>query len=115
MNTVYNLDYTPRYETDEEYQTAIRIVFGMPGEDYDDELISKSLDFLYANTKETEEFKEIYGSSAAKIMSEDQEMGIAVLFSYDFFREFHALLVAHFAKTDIAEWVAAVKAKLSEK
>jgi hypothetical protein len=111
MNIPYRFDYALSYSTDEEYQHAIQILFQMnsveenqhDGVLYDGEAVSKTLDAVYAATRDLPLFKEVYDLAAAKMMSEDREIGLAILFSYDYLLDFHALLVAHFTKSSSVE------------
>ena len=59
---------------------------------YDESAMSKALDSIYAKTKDHPLFKNIYQSAAAKMISMDNEIGLAVCISYDFFKCFHACL-----------------------
>ena len=114
MNTysyymTYNTNLIVRYSDDFEYRQSIRDVFGMNcaadsvHDDYDavtkDELmyeadaISKGLDDIYARTKGVSDFIEIYAICAGFMLSVDPNIGIAVVFSYDYFDKFHPCLV----------------------
>lgn len=105
----YNTNLILNYNDDFEYRQSIRDVFGMncahieSDPDYDaitkDELmyeadaISKGLDDIYARTKDVPEFKEIYNTCAGFMLSVDPNIGLAVVFSYDYFDKFHPCLV----------------------
>ena len=106
---LYNTNLIVTYDDDFGYRQSIRDVFGMncPQEsvdsDYDavtrDELLyeadamSKGLDDVYERTKDIPEFKEIYEIAAGFMFSVDPNIGLAVIFSYDYFRLFHPCLV----------------------
>jgi hypothetical protein len=59
---------------------------------YDESAISKRLDSIYDKTKTHPLFKTIYQNAAAKMISMDNEIGLAVCISYDYFKYFHACL-----------------------
>ena len=63
---------------------------------FDNEAISKTMDFIYEKTHNNILFKELYSIAASKMFSEDLQIGLAVLFSYDFFDKFHLCLIEFF-------------------
>ena len=63
---------------------------------FDNEAISKTMDFIYEKTHNNILFKELYSIAASKMFSEDLQIGLAVLFSYDFFEKFHLCLIDFF-------------------
>lgn len=75
---------------DEEYQSTMLHFFNL--EKYDEEKIMKKISILYANIKDIPLFQEKMRQSAARVMSEDLEMGLVMLFSYDDISEFCRLL-----------------------
>jgi hypothetical protein len=103
----YNTNLILNYDDDFGYRQSIRDVFGMKCDDLDcdydavtkDELmyeadaISKGLDDIYARTKDVPEFQEIYSICAGFMLSVDPNIGLAVVFSYDYFDKFHPCLV----------------------
>ena len=106
---LYNMNQTVNYNDDFGYRQSIRDVFGMKcapidsDADYDavtkDELmyeadaINKGLDDIYELTKDVPEFQEIYSTCAGFMLSVDMNIGLAVVFSYDYFDKFHPCLV----------------------
>jgi hypothetical protein len=60
---------------------------------YEDDAMSKGLDEIYARTKDVPEFQEIYMLTAGFMLSTDPSIGLAVVFSYDYFDKFHPCLV----------------------
>jgi len=60
---------------------------------YDDDAAGKMMDQVYEHTKSNALFNKIYLLAAAKFLSEDVSIGIAVLFSYDYLSCFFACLV----------------------
>lgn len=59
---------------------------------YDESAMSKGLDAIYEKTKDHPLFKTIYQNAAAKMISIDNEIGLAVCVSYDYFKYFHACI-----------------------
>ena len=62
---------------------------------YDDSAISKGLDAIYDKTKDNVLFKTIYENAAAKMISTNHEIGMAVCISYDYFKYFHACILLY--------------------
>ena len=110
---MYNINVKIDYENNKQYRQCLRNVFSMDilnldipfdqMEDLDDETedellfdenaMIKSMDFIYEKTKNSSYFKELYKLAASKMFSEDENIGLAVLFSYDYFALFHLCLV----------------------
>ena len=88
------------YSDDDEYRDCIRRVFGMnpanctndDGFIYDDKNVSAGLDYVFATTKDIPEFHDIYLIGAGKMMSSESEIGMAIVFSYEYFDLFHLCL-----------------------
>lgn len=96
------------YTDNTSYREVIRVIIGMPNpkyihqsndeyldeetgdeEYYDDKYMSDFLDSVYADTKDHPLFKKIYELAAAKMLSLNPEIGLAVLMSYDYLRYFY--------------------------
>lgn len=56
---------------------------------YDESTVSKFLDTVFANTNTNPSFQTLYDLAASKMISMDREIGLAVLFSYDYFGAFY--------------------------
>ena len=69
---------------------------------YDADAVKSYLDGVYAITKTRHEFQRLYVAAAALMFSEDKEIGLAVLMSYDYLAHFHSSYTA-FLK-DRAMW-----------
>jgi hypothetical protein len=67
---------------------------------YDDSAAEKTMDEIYEKTKDNVLFKNIYKIAAAKFLSEDESIGLVVLFSYDFMSSFIACLVDYLKSPD---------------
>jgi hypothetical protein len=80
-----------REELDEETEDEIS---------YDDSAAEKFMDEIYEKTKHNSLFKDIYKIAAAKFFSEDETIGLVVLFSYDFMSLFISCLVDYLKSPD---------------
>jgi len=111
----YPLDYDmPAYTTNAEYRECLRRLFSMDPANYpentriyaeewdtetldemcyDNETASKIMDFVYAKTKDNDLFQKLYDLAAARMISMDREVGLCILFSYDFMGQFHRCVV----------------------
>ena len=105
---MYNINVKIEYENNKQYRQCLRNVFSMDIsnldipfdqiEDLDDETedellfdenaMIKSMDFIYEKTNNNAYFKELYKIAASKMFSEDENIGLAVLFSYDYLKDF---------------------------
>ena len=83
---MYNFDLTIEYDNDEEYRQQILKVFNLS--EYTDE-ITKGIDSVYEDIRENEEFERLLEKAANSMLSEDKELGLVILFSYDHFPAFH--------------------------
>ena len=71
---------------------------------YDTEAVAKYLDAVYANTKDRKEYQRLYTAAAALMFSENPEIGLAVLMSYDYFACFYGSYSLFFKNKE--EWSA---------
>lgn len=81
------------FSTDEEYQSAILEFFSLS--EFDEEAMIKKTNTIYEQVKDIKCFQEKMRQAAANILSEDMEMGLVILFSFDYFEEFRGLLEKH--------------------
>ena len=63
---------------------------------YDSDAANKTMDYVFSCTQDVSEFHDLYMKAAAKMLSEDPTIGIAILFSYDYLYYFHVCLVEFF-------------------
>lgn len=103
------------YSDDVEFRAAIRRVFSMkpllPSNDddemmldpvtadeldYDVDAASIVMDDVFDKTSTDPLFQELYDHAAAKMMSLDRTIGMAVLFAYDNFAHYHRCLCVFF-------------------
>ena len=61
-------------------------------QNYDERMCCKMMDFVYSKTRSHPLFIELYTLGAAAMMSVDQEIGLVVLFAYDYLPFFHPIL-----------------------
>ena len=100
---------TPSYTNNEEYREVLRQLCFLrypdtfPGGDYpegtdpeschemtyDLENMTYALDFIWHNTRYHTLFVELYKLAAIEMMTEDLEVGLAILFSYDYLLYFY--------------------------
>jgi hypothetical protein len=108
LSDIFDATHKPIYTTDTEYRDCIRKVFRLKDIEpdcnhladdetrdelnYDDETMSSALNIIFEKTAEIPTFSELYLLAAAKMISEDREIGLVILVSYDFFPWFHACL-----------------------
>ena len=79
------------YLNDEEYRICIAQIFGMP-KDLDDYSFEPIFDDIYERTKDEPFFKKIYAIAAGFMLSEDPNVGMCVLFAYDYAKAFYDVL-----------------------
>ena len=63
--------------------------------DYDEFSTTELLDTIYDGTHLIPEFKKLYQLAAATMMSQDNTIGLAVLFSYSFAQLFHKCIIVY--------------------
>jgi hypothetical protein len=100
---------TPEYNNNEEYRKALqelcflRYPDTFPSGDYpegtdpecchemtyDLENMTYALDFVWHNTRRESLFMDLYKLAAVEMMTEDLEVGLAILFSYDYLMYFY--------------------------
>jgi len=105
------------YSSDREYRAAFRKIFRMkmvssdPNYvdpvtadelNFDVETASSMMDEIFDQTSLDVHFQALYDHAAAKMISLDRTIGMAVLFSYDYFVDFHRCLCAWLM--DRASW-----------
>jgi hypothetical protein len=87
---------TLSYENDDEYRAAVKLIFMLcdtdsTGDEIDEVAMTKSLDYVWENTRAIPLFMELYTLAAAQMMTEDATIGLAIMFSYDYLKEFYIL------------------------
>ena len=103
---MYNYDYEVKYNNDHEFRMTLRNLFQMnlkkydedidlitnDENNYDDEAVTKVLDYIFLLTKNSSSFMELYTNAAALMLSTDPSIGLSILFSYDYLKDFHLCL-----------------------
>lgn len=111
---MYNIDINVEYNDNATYRQCLRQVMnmdvsGISFDQYDEDLeeetkdellidenrMSVAMDDVYAKTKHLESFQSLYTCAAGLMFSTDPQIGLAVLFSYDYFSVFHLCIQAH--------------------
>lgn len=110
---IYDTSYDVIYNDTKEYRICIRHLFKMahrvqdvndddPIDDetldeqnYDDLQTTVMLDYIYALTKDNPCFQKLYDYAAATMFSQDREIGLAVMFSFDYFIFFHPCICSY--------------------
>lgn len=111
--TFYPIDLKLNYDDDVSYRKKLRTLIGMEGvvqiengnenemeddditsdeNNYDEIAVGKFLDKVYIVTKDSQEFRTLYLLAAGTMLSEDMEIGLAVLFSYNYLTPFHEIM-----------------------
>jgi hypothetical protein len=67
---------------------------------YDDSAAEKVMDEIYEQTRDNVLFKNVYQIAASKFLSEEESIGLVVLFSYDFMLYFVPCLVDYLKSPD---------------
>jgi hypothetical protein len=107
---IYPVDNKINYGTDVEYRKSLRELFKMNNQsvdpsldeiskdenNYDEETMKLWMNWIIEQTKECYELNELYKLAAATMISLDKDTGLAVLFSFDYFSDFHSLLTIYF-------------------
>ena len=122
----YDVQLEVSYNSNETYRECLRTLFNMRSQrtaaaatvtndedeeedvldeetrdenDYDGFMCCKFMDYIYFHTKSHPVFVDLYETAAAVMMSTDTEIGLVVLFSYDYFPLFHLVLCDFFRAT----------------
>lgn len=106
MNS-YHLHLDIFYENNKQYRQCLRDLFFMKTNvdndldideetldenDYDVDASEKAMDYVYEKTKNNDLFKILYECAAHKMFTTNHDIGLAVLFSYDYLKLFHLCL-----------------------
>ena len=106
MTTTYNFDFKVEYKNDFEFRQCLRGLFHMElkppnsnldditndENNYDEKAVFNAMDYIYILTKSNTLFIELYKKAAAKMFSTDPNIGLSILFSYDYLSLFHRCL-----------------------
>ena len=120
---MYNINVKVEYNDNKSYRECLRKIANMDisnlnipfdqmedlDEETKDELLfdenamNKTMDFVFEKTINNDCFKELYLLGSSKMFSLDENIGLAVLFSYDYLELFHLCLVEFFEKNEFNE------------
>lgn len=112
----YDAALAVSYSTTAQYRAALRQIFNMEAADggqqqqqqeqdddegggesaYDEAMCCQMMDYIYSRTKQDEALMGLYSKAAATMNSRNREIGLVVLFSYDYFHLFHLVLCDFF-------------------
>jgi len=67
---------------------------------FDTEAVEEGMNTLFNKTRTIPMFHELYVAAAGAMLSENPDIGLAVLMSYDYFADFSASLTAYFDAPD---------------
>tara|TARA_Y100000816_G_C26105338_1_gene587150 strand:- start:2510 stop:2842 length:333 start_codon:yes stop_codon:yes gene_type:complete len=86
---MYKYELPVKYTNQVEYQKEILKVFDV--EDYDEERISKTRRELYEDLIKEKEFNDLFNKARLVLndLLEDNEWGMVLMLSYDYFDRFH--------------------------
>ena len=107
----FDINMEASYQNNEQYRATLRKMFFMDVSmcpltlesideetrdelTYDESTVSLVMDKLFDITKDHPLFQYLYDSAAAKMISTNREIGLAVLFSYDYMSLFHKCLAS---------------------
>ena len=100
-----------KYETNSEYQDFINtIIYERKTEKpliykWNEKVASQHLDFVYIKTRKIKIFNKLYVLAASLIMSENPEIGVAILCSYTYLFSFYQCLVFFFKQSVLDETI----------
>lgn len=83
----------PSFETDEEYRNEFLNFFQIT--EYNNDVIMEKVSKLYDRIKDIHVFQERMREGANRAMTEDLELGLVMMFSFDYFKDFCQLLENH--------------------
>lgn len=115
MTYSYPINLNIQYSNNNEYRQCIRQLFHMRSDNfpdtsmlelddetldemmYDDKSANDMMDFVYEHTKSKDEFNVLYNKAASFMFSIDNNIGLTILFGYDYLDLFHSLLKIFFS------------------
>ena len=122
IKTFYPHHILVEYSNTTEYRKCLRSVFNMKKENlditmaeykdieldaetldelaYDEKSASQVLDHVFAITEKHPLFQELYDLGAGLMFSQDRNIGLSVMFSYDYFQYFHVCLMDYLVEPD---------------
>ena len=104
----YPVNIKIEYDNDEEYRQSICKLFRHTDTDtttieYDDDEFYNLIHCIEEKTGSLPAFRTLYIAAAAHLLSDEIQVGIVVLLSYDYLVDFHILLCNHFTNMSITD------------
>lgn len=97
----YNIRVNVYYENDDEYRDCLKSVFNTDDtKNKGSFFISRGIDTVYEKTKNNPTFIKLYEKAANTVFCSNANIGLTILFSYDYFKFFHMCLVEYFHNTE---------------
>ena len=96
LRTMFQMDPSKYRETLKTYEDTLHTEFDDETRDemsYDEDAAKRVMDAVFGATRRDPLFQHVYDLAAARMFSVDREIGLAVLFSYDYLSKFHACVV----------------------
>lgn len=81
-----NLDVHLNYTNDDEYRDQLLQLFSM--DTFNEDKINDDIHNLATTLVEIDKFKELFTFCASQLLSVDLEVGLMILFSYDYLKDF---------------------------
>ena len=118
MTYSYPIQLNIQYSTDQEYRKCLRDVFQMDSTQfpdvkdmdldqvtademmYDEKAASRTMEHVFENTFQHKDFILLYEKAASFMFSIDTNIGLTILFGYDYLDLFHPLLSGFFSNMD---------------
>ena len=118
MTYSYPTQLNIQYSTDQEYRKCLRDVFQMDSTQfpdvkdmdldqvtademmYDEKAASRTMKHVFENTFQHKDFILLYEKAASFMFSIDTNIGLTILFGYDYLDLFHPLLSGFFSNMD---------------
>ena len=118
MTYSYPMQLNIQYSTDQEYRKCLRDVFQMDSTQfpdvkdmdldqvtademmYDEKAASRTMKHVFENTFQHKDFILLYEKAASFMFSIDTNIGLTILFGYDYLDLFHPLLSGFFSNMD---------------
>ena len=118
MTYSYPMQLNIQYSTDQEYRKCLRDVFQMDSTQfpdvkdmdldqvtademmYDEKAASRTMEHVFENTFQHKDFILLYEKAASFMFSIDTNIGLTILFGYDYLDLFHPLLSGFFSNMD---------------
>ena len=95
-NTKYVCTYSDADEDDEPYRQDLLNIFGI--QEFNEEIINNSLTILFHTLKHNKRMLKCMKQLASRIISENPELGIVLLYSFGYMEKSHAC-VCEFLET----------------